>query len=137
MPNLDDDRFEIYLKKFRPLPPALLSVPAPAESRAQGKHRSTKVLWTLAAAAAIVVALFLLRLPPKQTEVPAKTANLSGPAQLAPSQPLTLRAANQLLVNSASFEAALDSLEAESAATAIPKGKESALAVLSEENTKP
>jgi hypothetical protein len=147
VPNLDDERFEIYLKTFRPVPPAPLSLPATAESHPRRTPRSITLLWekvswgkvlsALGAAAVVVAALFLLRLPGRQSDIPVRTSSPSAAAHVAPSQALTLRAANQLLASSPSFEAALDSLESEPEAAAIPKGKESALAVLSEENIKP
>ncbi len=134
MPNLDDDQFEIYLKNFRPLPPVLLPLSAPAKVVSQGKRRRRVLLaWALPAAAAIILGVFLLRLRVGRPGV-TKTELAQ---TVAHSQPFTLDAANELLANSHSFQVALDSLESESGAVAIPKGKQSALAVLGEENLKP
>ncbi|HLV95425.1 MAG TPA: hypothetical protein VKS44_09565 [Candidatus Acidoferrales bacterium] len=134
MPNLDDDRFEMYLKEFRPLAPAPLPLDVPAKPT---HSRSAVVAALLATAAAATLVLVMLHRRGSQAPAVNSNSNSSVADLLAISQPLTLGAANQLLVDSPSFEAALDSVEFASSAVAIPRGRESALAVLSEENPKP
>ncbi len=135
MPSLDEDRFEIYLKEFRPLAPAPLPLDAPAKPT---HSRSAVLAALLATAAAVTLAIVVLHHHPGSQVPPVSSNSNSSVVDLpAISQPLTLGTANQLLVNSPSFEAALDSLGSESSSVAIPRGRESALAVLSEENLKP
>lgn len=137
MPNLGDHRFEIYLKGFRPLPPEPLPLSVSADAPEKGKRHAAIPVGALAVAAVAILAFVVVRGRTRRV-IPANgSRSPSAAAQLQASQPLTLATANQLLVNSPSFEAALDSLESESGAVAIPRGRESALAVLSEENLKP
>lgn len=134
MPNLDDDRLEAYLKEFRPLPVAPLPLSVSAPTPRKPRHLGITV-WTLTAAAVLILGIFLLRIPAHHmTEV--KGTSTAAPRPYS-TQPLTIRAANELLIDSPSFKAALDSLASGPAARPIPKGKESALAVLSQEDLKP
>lgn len=135
MPNLDDDRLESYMKKFRPLPAAPLPLNVPAAPARKPKHLGITV-WTLSAAAILALSLYLLR-PRAHQVTDSEHHSIVQPSHYS-AQPLTLGVANELLANSPSFEAALASLESDSAAAArIPKDKESALAVLSQEDLKP
>lgn len=135
MPNLDDDRLETYMKKFRPLPVAPLALDVPAAPARKPKHLGITV-WTLSAAAILALSVYLLR--PAAHHAIESEGNSMAHARQYSAQPLTLRAANALLVNSSSFADVLASLESDSAAAArIPKDKESALAVLSQEDLKP
>lgn len=141
MPNPDDDRLEAYMKQFRPLPAAPLPLNVPATRVRKPKHLGITV-WALAMAAILILGVYLLR--PRAHHVAesgtnsTSKANSMANARQYSAQPLTLGVANELLVNSSSFDAALASLESGSgAAVRIPKGKESALAVLSQEDLKP
>ena len=130
MPNLDDEQFEIYLKKFRPLEPA----PFPAEVViGPRRRRLTLAACALAVAAPLALGIVLLHSRANRVVPAGGTASPPTAEYRLISQPLTLGAANQLLANSASLEATLDSLETESDVSAVPKGKESALGVLREE----
>lgn len=138
MPNLDDDptdrRFELYLKEFRPLAPAPLPLEVPAEAPRKPRHLGITV-WALSVAALLAIAIILhSRAGRVAPAVPHANSAVATPAL---SQPLTLAAANRVLVNAPSIEVALNSLEAASQAPAIPEGKESALAVLRQENLNP
>jgi hypothetical protein len=133
MPNLDDERFEIYLKRFRPLALAAL----PTHSVAKLRRRITIVASLLATAAVLIPAVVMLHTRGNGVSPVSGRTNPSLAVRPAPWQPLTLGGANQLLVRSPSFAAALDSLEAEPEVSAISKGKESALAILSQENLNP
>jgi ferric-dicitrate binding protein FerR (iron transport regulator) len=137
VPNLDDERLEIYLKKFRPLAPAPLPLDAPSEAPEKSPRRAVIAVWALGAAAAVILALVMLRGAVNRVPQSNAKTNVSRSAPERIAQPLTLGAANRLLLGSPSFAAALRSLESESDSSAIPKGKESALAVLSQENLKP
>lgn len=129
MQNPDEDRFETYLKEFRPLPPARL----PFDAAKTRRRYPAAMAWSLSAAAVVLIGVLLLRLSPRhsgitKTKLPQTAADVR-------EGPLTLGAANQLLVDSPSFAAAFESLGSES--FSIPKGKESALAVLRQENPNP
>lgn len=131
MPNLDDEQFEAYLKKFRPVSPA----PLPLDFRAKPtRHRSALGVCALAAVASVMLGVLLFHLHANRAGTGSFNRHVS-PSESSP--PLTLGAANHLLTNSLSLEAALDSLERGPVPVAIPPGKKSALAVLSQENLKP
>lgn len=135
MPNLDDDRLEAYMKQFRPLPAAPFPLNLPVATVRRPKHLGITI-WALAMAAILILGVYLLR-PRAHYVIESERHSIVHPSQYS-AQPLTLGVANKLLVNSSSFEAALASLESDSrAAVRIPKGKESALAVLSQEDLKP
>lgn len=141
MPNLDDDRLEAYMKQFRPLPAAPLPLNVPAATVRKPRHLGITV-WALTMAAILILGVYLLRPRTHHVAESEITAILKGNSmahgQAHTTQPLTLGIANELLVNSSSFDAALASLESGSGAAArIAKGKESALAVLSQEDPKP
>lgn len=130
MQNPDDDRFETYLKEFRPLPLPPLTLGTQVKSK---RRSAAAMAWALSAAAVVLIGVLLLWLSPRhsgitKTKLPQAAADVR-------EGPLTLGAANQLLVKSPSFAAAFESLDSES--FSIPKGKESALAVLRQENPNP
>lgn len=135
MPNLDDDRLEAYLKEFRPLQAA----PLPTNvlvANSRKPRRLAITIWALTVAAILIATAFLLRIPAHR--VTRSDGNSMAAHEPYSMQPLTLRSANRLLVDSPSFGAAFDSLESDSAATVpIPKGEESALDVLKQEDLKP
>lgn len=129
MQNPEEDRFETYLKEFRPLPPARL----PFDAAKSPRRYPAAMAWALSAAAVVLIGVLLLWLSPGRPGI-AKPKLPQAAADVR-EEPLTLGAANQLLVNSTSFAAAFESLDSES--FSIPKGKESALAVLRQENPTP
>ena len=132
MPTSDDQQFEEYLKQFRPLAPESLQI---------GSHGSTTrwrvVFAARAAATALLFAAVLIIWPRFE---PAYLIEDTGSSavleQLANSQPLTIGTVNILLVNAPSLAAALDLVAFQPRTTQLPKGKQSALALLSKENTK-
>lgn len=131
MPIPDDERLEAYLKQFRPLVPE----PLPAlESRHRVRGRF--VLWAgVAAAVAILVGAATLHIHRERSSV-VETASSSVPNGLTDSQPLTMRSANALLVKAPSFKALVDDMAFRSTTIPLPKGKLSAVAVLSKEKSK-
>lgn len=131
MPIPDDERLEAYLKQFRPLVPE----PLPAlESRHRVRGRF--VLWAgVAAAVAILVGAATLHIHRERSSV-VETASSSVPNGLTDSQPLTMRSANALMVKAPSFKALVDDMAFRSTTIPLPKGKLSAVAVLSKEKSK-
>ena len=125
MPILDDEKFEQYLKEFRPLAPESLQI---AKQPTRVRRRFTYLAWA-AACAAIFLLAFLIWNRPK----PAPPA--SG-TRLAPSQPLTTGRANALLARAPSLKEAFDDLSFQPQPASQPEGKQSALAALGKENFK-
>ena len=129
MPDPDDQRFEQYLKEFRPI------APMPIQRSGWASRRAVVMGGLAGAAAVLVVAAVMLGSRPErnqssQAERPAEVE------QLANSQPLTIRSANAMLAQAPSAKAAIDSVVWQSQKTPLPQGKRSALAELSKEKTK-
>ena len=130
MPIPDEERFEHYLKQFRPLAPEPLHAETPARTI---RRPFVLAVWATAAAAVLIVAVLALYF---RTGRPQAIEKVAGTEQLVNAQPLTIRSANALLASSSSFKAAVDEMAFEPKATPLSKEKHSALAVLSKEKTK-
>lgn len=131
MPIPDDERLEAYLKQFRPLVPEPLPT---LESRRRARRRFA--LWAGAAAAvAIVAGVATLHIHRERSSV-VERAISPVPNGITDSQPLTMRSANALMVKAPSFKALVDNMAFRSTAIPLPKGKLSAVAVLSKEKSK-
>ena len=132
MPIPDDERFEAYLKQFRPLAPK----PLPrlgAGHRVRGRF----VLWAGAAAAvAILAAAAALQIHTQRLRVAEKTSSPATPDRLADGEPLTMRSANALMMKAPSFNALVDDMAFRPQTVPLPKGKLSAVALLGEEKSK-
>ena len=134
MPIPDDEKFEEYLRQFKPL----AADPLPA-----GRRRPLWQFWLYAVPAAAALAILLvffiteryrtgLRVSPL-AENPGSSA---GGGDLVTSEPLTLHAANDLLAHAPSFNAALDNVAFHRQRSKLPQGSLSALAALSKEDIK-
>ncbi len=133
MSTFDDQQFEEYLKQFRPLAPELLQI---------GNHGRTNRRWAFfaawAAATAVLIAAIIMVWPrSEQTYFVEDTKSLAELEQLTNSQPLTIGSANVLLANAPSIKAAVNLVAFHPRTAPLPKGKQSALALLSKENTLP
>ena len=128
MPVPDEERFEAYLREFRPL----------AAEPMRGSVVARQDRWLVAGACAVAAAaaLAVLGLYPWRAGSRSHTARPSLAHEL-PRAPeaLTMGTANAVLTKSASFGAAIDALVFPLAAT-YPKSPNSALAVLSKEENK-
>jgi hypothetical protein len=133
VPARDDHQFEHYLKQFRPLAPE----PVPIVNRHRATRR-TLVFAACAMAGAIIltVSVLIAQLRPKPLQQQGRPATLAGVEQLRNPQPLTISSANALLAQASSIKAALDQVAFHSQSIPLPKGKQSALAVLSQDNNK-
>ena len=132
MPTPDDERFEIYLKQFRPLVPD----PMPTEGHGQVSRRSFPLrAWIAVVAAILIVGAISLQIRSNRVAGPS-TASGAESLKVAPLQPLTMRSANALLATAPSFKAVVDDLAFRSESLSLPKGKQSALAVLGKEKIK-
>lgn len=132
MSNLDDERFEAYLKRFQPLSPRTLRFDE-QESRSPGSFARTA--WVLAACAVLFAALLTLDFLAVQIRSPEMKAGVAND-RLTGIQTLTVRSANALLFNSSSFKAAVDETAFQRQSVPLPRDSHSALVVLSKENTK-
>jgi hypothetical protein len=131
--TFDEQQFEKYLKQFRPLAPTSLRI---------GNHgrpiRRRIVFAAWAAATALSIAAVIMMWPrSKPTTLVERTGSLAGLEQIANSQPLTIGSVNGLLAHSPSVKAAVDLVAFRPRAAQLPKGTQSALALLSKEDTKP
>ena len=123
----DDERFESYLRQFQPLAPdALPSISV----RMRPRRWRLMAAWSVAAAAmiAIVVGLLISKHPLRDGQMvhQVSTGEERGPRQI-----LTVASAAVLLTDSPSAQAALDQATFHPQLVEPPKGKQSALAVLS------
>jgi hypothetical protein len=131
VPNPDDDRFEAYLKQFRPLVPDAL----PISERELAFPR----YWALGigvAGAAVVIILGMVTFRIFHSQVPERAMNPQSVSVNALMQPLTMRDANALLATAPSYKAALDSMVFHPQRSTVPKDKQSALALLAKEKIK-
>ena len=132
MPIPDDERFEMYLKQFRPLVPE----PLPTSG---SRHRARRrfILWAGAAAAvAILVGTAALHIHTERVRVAETTSSPATADPFTNRQPLTMRSANTLMVKAPSFKALADDMAFRSQTIPLPKGKRSAVAVLGKEKIK-
>lgn len=137
MPTLDDERFEAYLKQFRPLVPEPLPTVEPSH-----RTRRTFILgaWAAAAVAILVLALVMgaltLHIRTNRVRVAETAGNVGNTEHLQDNQPLTMRSANALMAKAPSFKAMVDDMAFRSQTIPLPKGKRSAVAVLAKEKIK-
>lgn len=125
----DDEKFETFLRQFRPCAPQPLRV----ENRVPAVRRP--LLVALAAIAAVLVVTVATinsrhkqRLPRRGFQVVASLERLSNP------QLLTIGKANALLAQAPSVKVAVDGMAFKSQPAPLPKGQHSALTVLGKEN---
>lgn len=129
MPIHDDEHFEEYLKRFRPL----ASEELPIEKYRNRPARSMLVP-ALAAVAAIVIGALLILYPGVRHSGPRDEATQwAGVPHAAATQPLTIQSANALLTQSPSFKAAVDAMAVPSRTSSF-NGKQSALDVLGKDS---
>jgi hypothetical protein len=89
VPGRDDERFEEYLKRFRPIAP----LPLPIQRSGWASRRAVVMAALAGAAAVLVVATVMPRSRPEQNQSPQSESRPLGAEQLANSQPLTIRSA--------------------------------------------
>lgn len=131
MPDSEDERFESYLKQFRPLEADAL--PAQETRPAPRRHFVFAIYAAGIVMALVIVAVTAFRVPnPRGSGEPKQSAAVN---RLGPT-PLTMQRANALLAKAPSVKAAMDELAFPAASSAVPKDKQSALAVLSKEKIK-
>jgi hypothetical protein len=132
VPIPDDERFERYLRQFRPIAPE----PLPRERAGRTIWRWQVFALPAAVALAILVASVLairFRHRPAQS---SSSKNMAGIEQLTNAPLLTLGRANDLLAHARSFKAALDGVAFQRQRSQLAEGARSALATLSKEDIK-
>jgi hypothetical protein len=129
MPTPDDERFEHYLKQFRPLAPEVLHAKKPGSARLR---LSVFAASAVAVVIVLIAAVLMIRHRPTATHS-AEGAGSLGVGQLGNLQPLTIGSVNALLARAPS---ALDQLAHRPQNARLAEGTQSALAVLSREDTK-
>lgn len=127
-----DDQFEAYLKRFKPVMPD----PLPGLERTREVHRLPRLAASIAAVALIaIVGVLALRVQRPRVVVPVAT-NLESSDMRPPTGPLTQQNTNEWLARAPSFKTAVDHLGFRPESNPIEQGKQSAVAVLSEERIK-
>ena len=129
MSTPDDERFETYLKQFRPLVPDAL----PIHKREHALPRFWGFgIWSAVTVAVIILGvisfrMILNRVGPRNPESVSVNA---------PMRPLTMRNANTLLATAPSYKVALDEMAFHRQRSTVPKDKQSAVEVLAKEKIK-
>lgn len=129
----DDERFELYLKQFRPLMPDALPV---NESRPVPRRHLVLAIGLVGAVALVIIGIGITSLRilnhPRVVD-----SNRSGSLQwLGPTPPLTMHDANALLAKAPSYKALMNELALRPSSSTPSKKKQSAFAVLAKEKIK-
>jgi hypothetical protein len=133
VPTLDDERFEAYLKQFRPLVPE----PSPTVERSHGARRAfVPGAWAAAAVAILVLGTVTFHIRTNRASVAETAVDVGKEEHLQGSEPLTMRSANALMAKAPSFKEMVDDMAFRSQTILLPKGKRSAVTVLGEEKIK-
>ena len=128
MQTPDDERFETYLKQFRPLLPDAL--PTTTRERALPR-RWILGIWSSGAAAVIILGMIGWRMTHSRVSGNPQPVSVASPMQ-----PLTMRDANSLLATAPSYKAVLDEMAFHPRPSTVPNDQQSAVAVLSKEKIK-
>lgn len=123
----DDERFEAYLKQFRPLTPDPLPLEGIATKRQSHFSYATWAVGILATMAIFVISFRILH-----NRVSRQADHGVFVQAQAPAWPMTIRDANALLATTPSYKSAMDELTLPQS-SALPQNKQSALAVLAKE----
>jgi hypothetical protein len=130
----DDDRFEKYLRGFRPLDPVPLRIERSAPS-----SRSLRSVGVCIAAAALFLITVGLARTLEWSRPQAHTVGIASepPEQIVGAEPLTAGSSTALLAASTSWKEAVDSIAFRIPIVTLPKGYHSALTALSKERIAP
>jgi hypothetical protein len=130
VPDLDDEQFEKYLTRFRPL------IPDPLPVRKLKPMRRPRLLATAVLGAVAIVILGVVSFRILDRHPPAGSQRSASVENLGPAHPLTLREANALLETAPSYKSAMDDLAFPRQSSTVPKENQSALALLAKEKIK-
>jgi hypothetical protein len=126
-PN-DDEKFESFLKQFRP------RAPEPLRMERQWIFRSPLRFAFGTAAAVLVTAVLVIHFLPKRVPTHEGAQDVANVERFTHFEPLTIAKANALLAQAPSVKAAVDDMAFKPQSTQLSQGKHSALEVLSQEN---
>ena len=126
----DDERFEQYLKQFRPIDPEPLQ---PWERRG-ARRRFRLAAWTAVAAVLLAMIVSTNRARFKPGRISTHAGASSGTEWLTSQRPLTFDSERTLLAQPSSIDEVVERLIVQAQPVPAPKGKHSALAVLSKED---
>jgi len=129
----DDEKFEKFLRQFRPRKPEPL--PVEKQERASGR-RLVFGAWAAAAAAVLIATVLVMRPGSGPTQSQPGSEAVASSEHLTTPRPLTIGSANALLAQKPSVKAVVDEMAFGSQSTQPSKGMQSALAVLGKENIK-
>lgn len=136
MPTQDDERFENYLKQFRPIVPDAL----PLTAHSQVSRRPAVVrLWIAGIAALAIIGVVAFHITSNggaHHHHAFQHSNAVSVHVVLPEQPLTVRDVNALLTAAPSYKSVVDSIAFSNQGSTIPQDKQSALAALSKEKIK-
>jgi len=129
----DDEQFEKYLKKFQPVDPEPLLVKEQVQ-----ELRRPLVFGTWGAIAAAILIAVTMSVHVHKPAQPAQDTGrkVPGMKHVSNPQPLTIESANVLLESAPSFKAAVDDMAFQPESKPISEGRESLLALLSEEEVR-
>ena len=130
MQNLDNERFEKYLKQFRPL----IADNLPVEIRPAARRHPPVAVWAMGALAVVIFVLTSLRI--LNHRVPDQANHPVAIKLPMPTPSLNIVRANNLLATAPSYKAVMNELAFPSNSLSISKDKQSALAVLGKEKIK-
>jgi hypothetical protein len=130
--NLDEKKFEDYLKQFRPVLPEPIPTPYTADVRRTGRRNAG---WVAVAAAVLLTGIVGLhyRTP---VWVRSRSSTVTSSPSKTPAEPLTIRSAKVWLRAAPSFNEAVDQLAFRPGINSVQEGKQSAVAILSKEKIK-
>ena len=133
----EEKQFEARLKGFRPL----AAEPLPTERSVRTRRRRFVLAMCAATAVAmVVVAAVIARQRGNQSAAIHRKEKVVDAVKVTPpvgGRPLTIRSANELLTRAPSVKSALDGLAFHGRREQLPRGTQSALAVLGKEDLKP
>jgi hypothetical protein len=132
VPVPDDERFEAYLKQFRPLVPDPLPRGEPGRP---SRHSLVLRAW-LAAVAILLIAAIGLRIRSNRVAAPETGSDAAIAERSIPPLRLTMRSANALLATAPSYKAAVDTLAFQPREAPLAPGQISAITVLRKERIK-
>ena len=132
MQNFNDEQFEIYLKRFHPIAPKPMQTPRVAMTLFRW---FAPAAWTTALAVVLIMAIIIWRTRSSRVVIRDEVHGVTSVDQRALLEPLTMRTANAWLATAPSLKVAVNDLAFHSGINPIPEGEQSALAVLSREES--
>jgi hypothetical protein len=128
-----NDRFEAYLKQFRPLAVEPLQMEKPGRAT---RRRFVLAAWAVAVAVIFIAVALAFHARADRSQAAQVVSVAVRTERIVNTEPLTIRSANALLAAAPSFKAAVDGMAFRRQVAPLPRDKHSALDTLSKEKTK-